>query len=867
DLNRRLKRQRTQPHYYCECAVTPPDPPLVFTCAGRRSQSSLCRSLQKAELLLRNTFSPSLKWLLHDPSQDEEQNFVLAHNLVSRSSVRLQRLQVALLTLAPQWQLVGHSADGKNPFMWRSCCPPLQACGRRPSSERVVFHLLPFCHLPDRYSALWKLLEQRELLLFVHEYTRRLRLMTAYTSRVQLNVFIKPLKLFFFFQNSPDSAPSWVGLCSLSQELRIHLSHWACLSSRIQSSDCLRRAMARHSRMLQAVKESLDLLGLQVLLVIERYIHALLCTVARTGSDSLSVEVMEDVLRGMELYNLAVEEHSMHHSALLQWTVVLQQAHYSSSFSSPPQKKRSWPSPVPVEQMLTIMAAHHADRAAEQLHQWISQKNCPVQKVLSKKCTNLGPEICCGFDVQTYRWTWKQLQNLFCRHLWIDGTCRRPWRASCGCPRPCCGLYTAPRPAFRCQVNPRGLPCRRSSACTACGDQNQNSTKLGERCAFRRNGVVCQHSGETSVLLRFLLSAGRDTNRRCFPRISVDLQLLLSTGAANLPPHMSDLQSRTVSMVLASVQLSTVWVVSKAFQFLSSWSLHKFLLITQGDLEVGRLNVDGSSLNVWIVALFTCGHGPSSCCFKTNRTSIAFGIALVFSSLVLKTFSVACKQMSEEIFEQNMPSAGHWRSSKLIGFPSNPSAYAALAAQTVIGQVLEGVAQLPDEARVRALSVTMTAFMEAWMEHILKERIKFSVQGALQLKRDFDSVRLMVQSECYGLSAELLQKLLSLRVFQQVDSVVLCLLQQPQDKSSLKSSTWEPLIRCCECHTSPSTANQSGGEMTATSPQATQRAHSVLSALSTVLGPAQQDWLDLRIQSGARRWRLPGLQCLSKAEL
>lgn len=59
------------------------------------------------------------------------------------------------------------------------------------------------------------------------------------------------------------------------------------------------------------------------------------------------------------------------------------------------------------------------------------------------------------------------------------------------------------------------------------------------------------------------------------------------------------------------------------------------------------------------------------------------------------------------------------------GFPSNPSTYAALAAQTVIGQVLEGVAQLPDEARVRALSVTMTAFMEAWMEHILKERIKF----------------------------------------------------------------------------------------------------------------------------------------------
>lgn len=59
------------------------------------------------------------------------------------------------------------------------------------------------------------------------------------------------------------------------------------------------------------------------------------------------------------------------------------------------------------------------------------------------------------------------------------------------------------------------------------------------------------------------------------------------------------------------------------------------------------------------------------------------------------------------------------------GFPTSPSEYASLAAQTVIGQVLEGVAPLPDDARVQALSITMTAFMEAWMEHILKHRIKF----------------------------------------------------------------------------------------------------------------------------------------------
>ncbi|MEQ2192264.1 hypothetical protein XENOCAPTIV_009263, partial [Xenoophorus captivus] len=33
-------------------------------------------------------------------------------------------------------------------------------------------------------------------------------------------------------------------------------------------------------------------------------------------------------------------------------------------------------------------------------------------------------------------------------------------------------------------------------------------------------------------------------------------------------------------------------------------------------------------------------------------------------------------------------------------------------------------------------------------------------------------------------------------------------------------------------------------------------------ASSTAVGPAHQEWLDLRIHSTTRRWRLPGLQCL-----
>ena len=91
---------------------------------GSWSQSSISRSLQRAETLLRSTFNPSLKWLFHGRSQDEEEeegNFVVAHNLVSRSSARLLRLQQALLTVAPQWQLVGRAQTGSPQVGWRDC--------------------------------------------------------------------------------------------------------------------------------------------------------------------------------------------------------------------------------------------------------------------------------------------------------------------------------------------------------------------------------------------------------------------------------------------------------------------------------------------------------------------------------------------------------------------------------------------------------------------------------------------------------------------------------------------------------------------------------------------------------------------------
>lgn len=69
----------------------------------------------------------------------------------------------------------------------------------------------------------------------------------------------------------------------------------------------------------------------------------------------------------------------------------------------------------------------------------------------------------------------------------------------------------------------------------------------------------------------------------------------------------------------------------------------------------------------------------------------------------------------------------------LLELPSTPSDYAAFAAQSVLGQVLEGVQPLPDETRIPALAEAVTAFMEAWMEHILKQKIKFRLVGSVSV--------------------------------------------------------------------------------------------------------------------------------------
>ncbi|XP_018519992.1 uncharacterized protein ccdc142 isoform X2 [Lates calcarifer] len=1081
------------------------------TTNGSWSQRSISRSLQRAETLLRSTFNPSLKWLFHGCSQDEdaeEGNFVAAHNLVSRSSARLLHLQQALLTVAPQWQPVGGA----------------QVCVKGLPAEGGVL-LQPSSSLQGHYRTLCRLLEQRSLLLFIHEYTRRARLTATFISRVNQLLEDQLKKSHLRINQTPFSWSSFrVSLGSLSQELRVHLNHWSCLFSKVQSDHYLRPALVQQTRLLGEIKQSLGCLGLQALVLMERYVYVTLSATGQAELHSVPREVLEDILAGTEVYNQAVEEQRAQHSATQLRTSVLHQAHSSTPYSSFLNSKEYHPAVFSVRELTTILAVHHAEMAAKPLLCWVSAQSdqicqvhnnhkahtCSVNSTIRSECNweqmpyaylissplsyhralhsstchtchetpvyipglhfdttyleNHHPVLAKSSSVQ-HRTDCSKKDHTHQCQTWICQTggvqtstealdsaqlnverqkilenCKLlqspsdtphhpsalPLSVVCQQDRssveflfqvlvsssdllaPLVSHMSTPEaPTERLQPNtvtdvlsPKTEPMISTAPIINTADSvelNRLSTELNkdqtmegthlewaeleittrlettDRSGFQGDGdpekeetvgaegttvesdcVRWPHSvqwldlgqslvfsdlfGQYRTLLWSLCNralwlqihtpqtgnaAGsinlQDTHRGFLHHISqasktglvpkecramlenLSLNLLVSTahaqwdyGSFSHLPLRPTLHRQTVSLMLATVQLSTVWVMSKAYQFLSSWSLSKFLLITQGDLKVLRASVEmmvhqTKSLVMNSDSDQSALQNHSQLLLRQQLEALGRAVSELqtFSTVVLKTFSTDCKRMSGEIFEQTMPSSVHWRPSHRTGYPSSPSEYSYLAAQTVIGQVLEGVALLPDDARVQALSITMTAFLEAWMEHILRQKIKFSVQGALQLKQDFDSIRELIQSDKYGLSAELHQRLLSLRVFQQVDSAVVCLLQQPQAKPYLQSRAWGPFTRYCPANSGRDSMGEAVGSSITNlrcmeGEDQTQSDPSVVTtelppvepstpgepylAPSLALGAAQQEWLDLRIHSSACRWRLPGLRCFSKSE-
>ncbi|NWU17739.1 CC142 protein, partial [Cephalopterus ornatus] len=201
------------------------------------------------------------------------------------------------------------------------------------------------------------------------------------------------------------------------------------------------------------------------------------------------------------------------------------------------------------------------------------------------------------------------------------------------------------------------------------------------------------------------------------------------------PPGGPCLRLQVLGRCLAAVAAAHAWLTGRAGRYLAAWALPQFLLLTQGDLQV--LKAETEQLVLQVSGTFpepgdTDGDTPPEpspvspwelqLCRQIHEA--ANNIQL-FSRDVLRMFSTSCKRLSAEIFDQTMPLGRHWRLGPRAELPSTPSAYAAAAVQAVLGQVLQGAQALPRDAQAPTLARVTTAFLEAWMDHILTHRIKF----------------------------------------------------------------------------------------------------------------------------------------------
>uniref|UniRef100_A0A8B9WXM4 Coiled-coil domain containing 142 n=1 Tax=Bos mutus grunniens TaxID=30521 RepID=A0A8B9WXM4_BOSMU len=250
-----------------------------------------------------------------------------------------------------------------------------------------------------------------------------------------------------------------------------------------------------------------------------------------------------------------------------------------------------------------------------------------------------------------------------------------------------------------------------------------------------------------------------------------------------------------LALGLCTLQTTLLWFWSRTQQHLAAWAPGSFLLLIQKDLppllqEAEALSHLASEESLALDVEQQLG-------LEIRKLTVQIQL-LPEESLSL--FFQECHKQATQDFELHMPRGRYWRHRLCPELPSIPSEYAGLVVRRVLEPVLQGLHGLPPQAQAPALSQALTAILGAWLDHILSHGIRFSLQGALQLRQDFGVVRDLLEEEQWGLSPELRQTLFMLSIFQRLDGALLCLLQQPLPKTQVHRR----LPRCCESLSLPS---------------------------------------------------------------
>ncbi|XP_055255594.1 coiled-coil domain-containing protein 142 isoform X2 [Moschus berezovskii] len=311
-----------------------------------------------------------------------------------------------------------------------------------------------------------------------------------------------------------------------------------------------------------------------------------------------------------------------------------------------------------------------------------------------------------------------------------------------------------------------------------------------------------------------------------------------------------------LALGLCTLQTTLLWFWSRTQQHLAAWAPGSFLFLIQKELP--PLLQEAEALSRLVSEESLALDVEQQLGLEIQKLTVQIQL-LPEESLSL--FFQECHKQATQDFELHMPRE----------LPSIPSEYAGLVVRRVLEPVLQGLHGLPPQAQASALSQALTAILGAWLDHILSHGIRFSLQGALQLRQDFGVVRDLLEEEQWGLSPELRQSLFMLSIFQRLDGALLCLLQQPLPKTQVHRG----LPRCCACNEvqTMELPSSSLNSLESLEPPLqpgvfpTQTAQLLSTLWGGGLSPEaylvgnQQAWLALR-QHQHPRWHLSFLSCL-----
>ncbi|XP_067928038.1 uncharacterized protein [Watersipora subatra] len=186
------------------------------------------------------------------------------------------------------------------------------------------------------------------------------------------------------------------------------------------------------------------------------------------------------------------------------------------------------------------------------------------------------------------------------------------------------------------------------------------------------------------------------------------------------------IRSNVIGRLATVICLAEEWCKGKAFQFLRSYKVAPFVLIIHSDLMILHKEL------TMALRLF---------CDDMFLVQMAAIQAQLDS---LKKFQVDMKHrlvekaldLTHKILAMEMPSARTWK--RLSSDQElETQSYAENVVDNVLAPVIDGAKHLCTEDQVLAVETFIDAICKTWLEYLLKHKIKFSVRGAAQLRKDF----------------------------------------------------------------------------------------------------------------------------------